>query len=410
MKKTNAIIAAALAASILTSCGGTDTAEVTSAESTVSETTAATVSETDTMSAESEETTEITPAPNSAELEPTPPVVDDGIFDPANPQLHLDRQDDAEYIEITENTKFYECRYSTDNVVNDEKSFNNSVLIQKAKELLESSDMVSERTATTKELLEEAKDVVNIDTTADIEYKFQQGITVDFDGDGKEESFMVFDTYMGEDSISGVGVIGFPMLEYIVFADSSGNVQLMEDPSVEVELYELKYNGFSHLALEGGFNNHTAHSRHYSVNGNVARLELEERYLGGITDGFVLEKSYAQAVYSALIFWNAEAGKYVTPCAEKLSAADEETVFDMLPLDDKDDKEIAKMKENGIYVIGKKFFCIEFNRTYIYEDGKFTEYERNKHNAYYVANTSLPIAVNFDYDKAVENLIPIEEE
>ncbi len=55
MKKTNAFIAAALAASILTACGGTDTAEMTSAESTMSETT--TVSETDTMSAESEETT-----------------------------------------------------------------------------------------------------------------------------------------------------------------------------------------------------------------------------------------------------------------------------------------------------------------------------------------------------------------
>lgn len=56
MKKANAFIAAALAASMLTSCGGTDTAEVTSAESTVSETTAAAVSETGTLSAESEET------------------------------------------------------------------------------------------------------------------------------------------------------------------------------------------------------------------------------------------------------------------------------------------------------------------------------------------------------------------
>ena len=52
MKKTNAFIAADLAASMFTSCGGTDTAEMTSAESTVSETTAATVSET-TLSAES---------------------------------------------------------------------------------------------------------------------------------------------------------------------------------------------------------------------------------------------------------------------------------------------------------------------------------------------------------------------
>lgn len=45
MKKTNALIAAVLAASMLTACGGTDTAEVTSAESTVSETTGSEVTE-----------------------------------------------------------------------------------------------------------------------------------------------------------------------------------------------------------------------------------------------------------------------------------------------------------------------------------------------------------------------------
>lgn len=68
MKRTNALIAAVLVTSMLTSCGGTDTAEMTSAESTVSETTesevteATTISETDTLSAESEKTTAETSA------------------------------------------------------------------------------------------------------------------------------------------------------------------------------------------------------------------------------------------------------------------------------------------------------------------------------------------------------------
>lgn len=65
MKKTNAFIAAALITSMLTSCGGTDTAEITSSEST----TTATVSETDTLSAESEETT--TEATTVSEVEVT---------------------------------------------------------------------------------------------------------------------------------------------------------------------------------------------------------------------------------------------------------------------------------------------------------------------------------------------------
>lgn len=69
MKKINALIASVLTASLFTSCGGTDTAEMTetSAEkegsvTMVSEETTATVSETDTLSAESEETTTETSA------------------------------------------------------------------------------------------------------------------------------------------------------------------------------------------------------------------------------------------------------------------------------------------------------------------------------------------------------------
>lgn len=70
MKKTNAFIAAALITSMLTSCGGTDTAEITSSEST----TVATVSETDTLSAESEETTTETSVETTASVSDTEAV------------------------------------------------------------------------------------------------------------------------------------------------------------------------------------------------------------------------------------------------------------------------------------------------------------------------------------------------
>ena len=94
MKKTNAFIAAILAASMLTACGGTDTAEVTSAENTVSETTAATVFETDTMSAESiaETTTENTVTGDVS--------VDDTVTTIAQEQVRVPAPDAAFLLEL----------------------------------------------------------------------------------------------------------------------------------------------------------------------------------------------------------------------------------------------------------------------------------------------------------------------
>lgn len=424
MKRTNALIAAILVTSMLTSCGGTDKAEMTSAESTVSETTAATVSETDTLSAESEETTSETAvedlktdksdglAEDEVDIEPIEdeePVEDDGVFSPSKLNYIFSQNENADYVEITENTKFYECRCSQDNLVTDENSFKNNTAVQKAKELLKNSDKVSADIELVRENLKEQM-------SGDISFKFTQGITTDFDGNGKEESFMVFDTYMGEESISvfaNAHHLTDDDLSYIVFADSSGNVQIIGEQSVEIELFELQYSGFSHLAFQGGYNNSTYTAHYYSVHGNEVKHELEQTFVGDISDGFVLQQSMPQAATSYLLFWNEELGKYVTPCVESLSDEDEELIFNMLPLDDMDDEEIADMREMfGISVIGRKFFNIIYPKTFIYENGKFIEREAEEDWFSPLGGCfgqDIPIAVNFDYDKALKNLIPLTE-
>lgn len=88
MKRTNALIAAALAASMLTSCGGTDAAEMTSAESTVNETTANETIEMSDTATESD--TETTPAESD--------VVTDSVA------LTLDTESDAAIDPVVENT------------------------------------------------------------------------------------------------------------------------------------------------------------------------------------------------------------------------------------------------------------------------------------------------------------------
>ena len=399
MKKTNALIAAALAASMLTACGGTDTAEVTSAENTVSETTAATVSETDTLSAESEETTAETTEKETEEE----PIEDDGVFSPSKLNYIFSQNENADYVEITEDTKFYECRYSQDNLVTDENSFKNNAAVQKAKEMLKSSDKVSAYIESQKEEIP-----TSFDISGDIDFKFMQAITADFDRNGKEESFMVFDTYMGEDNISGIGER--TELSYVFFADSSGNVQIIGEPSAMISIYELQYSGFSHVVVDGGFNNNTFVAHYYSVNGNEVKHEMEQPWMGSIVDGFALEQHMPQSAYAYLLFWNEEIGKYVTPCVEGLSVEDNELIFDMLPLDDIDDEEIARMKDIGIHVIGRKFFNIFYPKTFIYENGKFTECGGEKMSYLGFFNDSdAPEAVNFDYDKAIKNLIPLED-
>lgn len=448
MKAIAALCAATMVVSMLTSCGDTDTAEVTETSAETEESIAAvseettlsvsdatkttdettetttvgttgTVSETDTLSAERGETTAETAvedlktdkpnglAEDEVDIEPIEdeePVEDYEAFSPSKLNYIFSQKENAEYVEITEKTKFYECRYSQDNLVTDENSFKNSAAVQKAKELLKSSDKVSADIESAKEEF-----LMRLDISGDIEFKFTKAITADFDRNGNEESFMVFDTYMGENNISEASM--FNLLSYVIFADSSGNVHIIGEPSAEIEIYELQYSGFSHFVVSGGVNISTSAAHYYSVNGNEVKHELEQFSIGSITDGFALEHTAAQSNTSWMFFWNEDAGKYVTPCSESLSDEDEKLIFNMLPLDDMDDEEIADMREMfGVSVIGRKFFNIIYPKTFIYENGKFIEREAVEDwfpplGGYFDQN--VPIAVNFDYDKALKNLIPL---
>lgn len=440
MKHMKKFIIAAVIVLTMAACADTNTAEITSAESTVSETTAATVSETDTLSAESEETTAETAvedlktdksdelAEDEVDIEPIEdeePVEDYGVFSPSKLNYIFSSEENTNYVEITENTKFYECHCSQDNVVTDENSFKNNDAIQKAKELLKNSDKVSADIESIREALKEGMFnafAFKEQMSGDINFRFTQGITADFDGNGKEESFMVFDTYMGEESISvfaNAHHLTDNDLSYIVFADSSDNVQIIGEQSVEIELYELQYSGFSHLAFEGGYNNNTYTAHYYSVHGNEVKHEMEQSFVGDIADGFALQQHTPQAATSYLLFWNEELGKYVTPCVEALSDEDEKLILDMLPLDDMDHEMVAAIKDQDISVIGRKFFNtgviggMGYHKTFFYENGKFID--RESEEFYPLSAISrygypdVPIAVNFDYDKALKNLIPLED-
>lgn len=395
MKHTKKFLAALLAIT-LTACGNSGTAEVTDQTAKGTSSVSETVS--DELAAETEETT--------TETTEEEPIEDNGVFSPSKLNYIFSLEENADYVEITENTKFYECCYSRNNLVTDENSFKNSAAVQKAKELLKNSDKVSADIEAAKEEF-----LTRLDISGDIDFKFTQAITADFDRNGKEESFMVFDTYMGENNISEASM--FNLLSYVIFADSSGNVQIIGEPSAEIEIYELQYSGFSHFVVSGGVNISTSVAHYYSVNGNEVKHELEQFSIGSITDGFALEHTAAQSPRSWMFFWNEEAGEYVTPCSESLSDEDEELIFNMLPLDGMDDEEIADMREMfGISVIGRKFFNIIYPKTFIYENGKFIEREAEESwfpplGGYF--DQDIPIAVNFDYDKALKNLIPLTE-
>lgn len=211
MKKTNAFIAAALAASMLTACGGTDTAEVTSAESTVSETTAATVPETDTLSAESEETT------TKTSVEPVESV------------------SDTEAVEEAENTHWdnivYDTTLKTD-VTDWELNAENYVrtgMVCTLVEALQFSDMPD----VVKAYLYENSSTYKMCFDKDTEIQGIVGGVGDFDSDGVEEAFYAVNYVLYDDGWTpSIGRLGAFPSDIVIYDAAEETVYLCDNSEV----------------------------------------------------------------------------------------------------------------------------------------------------------------------------------
>ena len=272
MKKTNALIAAILVTSMLTACGGTGTAEMTSAESTVSETTTATVSETDTLSAESEETTSGTTEKETVEEPIDEPVIETDYLDWEDEPITDDEPEPP--VEDACPFVYKEFEY---------KDEENDHLIPVTQDSVPDEMIEAALSALETAGIERYDYFMSYDSeNENAEYKINdyeywlvdgkprptvwEALYRDFDHNGTNEAFILFRTpwYMAE-----VPSAENPMC-FLVFVNSDNEAQYLCGINGDI-VGVLEYHEFTHiLVVRNAYNNASADGHIFAVNGNMA--------------------------------------------------------------------------------------------------------------------------------------------
>ncbi len=314
-----------------------------------------------------------------------------------------------EYVEITSDTRFYECEYTRERVTeaecgeNVKQAFYDSELY---KNLLAQADEV--RTDYENERL-----VVNLSC--------KEVLTCDFDNDGAEEKAYLLALFpefpqgaVSDEASSHIALF------YSLISPNSDHILVMENSKGEFTvsdclyamgsaLYELRYNGFSHLVIDGGVSNTSSCADYFSVTEGEFELELREFRAYDIMDGIFLAQTMAQASNMWLIFWNEENKCYVTPEATYLRG-------------EQIDERLSEYSTGYAAVIGNSIygFVGEVSNSYILtESGVEFAAEKMKNGKLWLHNVGerktdinspfyIPYAKNFDYETALKNIVALD--
>ena len=151
------------------------------------------------------------------------------------------------------------------------------------------------------------------------EPEFYRGVYDDFDGDGKRESFIIF--YWSNPIYIGIAAT--------VFVGSDGKTAALPDTVgiVSEELNPVRYNGFTHMIIQGGYNNSTCHAEFYAVENGKAVHKHSEFVVPELYGGVFMKTTMAQASGHWLIFWNEEKGEYCTILGDELNDKQAEALF-----------------------------------------------------------------------------------
>lgn len=225
----------------------------------------------------------------------------------------------------------------------------------------------------------------------------------DYDGDGKEEAFIVVDMPVRNDTFVSQGTIQ----SFLIFAGNDGKMQLMDSFSGEYPAVLLDYGDFKQIAIGGsGSCGAEDHTRLYGVrNGRAVVL-----YSGRC--GFYKEDCFL-AVYGwqgsgDFMYYDINAGEYfalgsVPINTDEVKKLDKDNVL----------KEYYDMEEAFfVYLIGGKYYCVrqgvmDTGTIYAYENGRLVLrkdcYARC--SEYYSGVT----VTDLDADKAIAQMKPVEK-
>lgn len=418
------ILLASIFALALAACSNADTAEETTL---MSETTSNAVTseeasaETDEITTSAEPETEAkTESETETETETTSETLPTAVTEVDGNGIMT--------LQASENTKYYECRFTNENVVTDPEKFGDKALLENAIKLLEESDICS---AVRGEMDIEAEELgYTQNGEYNFECKFKYAVTSDFNGDGQQESAFLF-TF--EHNCSEAFFTRGGMTSCLVFANGNGNITISDEEfSSSSELTELKYNGFSHLVVNGGHNNMSSKSCIYSVGGSGLKLEFSDGkihdYDTCIVDNIMLKMTIPQYP-NWLVCWNDDIKAYVAVDAVYLGKEESDKILPLLPVDNEFGSDAA------ISVIGGRYYTVcyhsdgdeptyyneytdstmrnlpYFSITYTFDGDEYTRLADNNGSSIQIGvrpDIDLAYLEGFDFNSAENNIIPIE--
>lgn len=234
--------------------------------------------------------------------------------------------------------RLYEWEFADELVIKDKNAFSEE-LLSAALDMVKGSDMykrVSEVFAEAKKNDEggyefdiggsrdySASEVSEyFDKSGNILPKFDSGVTADFDGDGRVETFLLF--------ILPEPTVHSRYSEELIFINSDGEAAVPEngDWCIGASLMPMRYNGFIHMGYDNGINIGTSHGEIYAVENGEAIDKATMFHIGSPYKKAFMRISCAQTFGCGLLFWNSELNAYCEINYEELTDEQAQALFD----------------------------------------------------------------------------------
>lgn len=244
----------------------------------------------------------------------------------------------------------------------------------------------------------------------DCGFEFDQAACTDFDGDGKEEYFILFRKTNAYDASP---------LYFTVFVNHEGETQVLNDAGLWASLYPVKYNGFTHMLIHSGYNNSTIHTAFFAVENGKAVYKHSEYHLPALYKGVFMRCGMVQRYGEWLIFWNEELNEYCGVAGDPIDDNEAEALFEAYAMD----SDYFSSRIYRYYGKYKTPQLLQQNARRI-DNTYYVESDRNEYTFYeYKDGSILPaetvlspaedmyceiFAVGIDFDKASENAVPLE--
>lgn len=215
----------------------------------------------------------------------------------------------------------------------------------------------------------------------DCGFEFREAACADFDGDGNEEYFIVFEKTNRYDL----------SVAFTVFVSHEGTIEVLNDAGLSgAYLNPVKYTGFTHMLIASGISTSsvTLHTSFYAVeNGSAVFKHHESRTPVPYNGVFMKQGEFRYGLAEWLIFWNEELNEYCSFLGNPITDDEAEALFEAYAIGSPDEppffsgvyKDCGKYQDAQTLQLNTRkignLYCVEsedrWYTCYEYRDGSF---------------------------------------